>query len=359
MSISSSIILSQISDHRPCIVNLGISEKTKKRQKYVRTRAINDAAINIFREELSEIDISSLLNVNLFTDPNIDYNKFVKIITKNYDKHFPEKCVKFNKYKHKLSNWITSGILKSIEFRDKLYKRLKMCSSESDEYELLKHNLKIYNSYLNQCIRTAKKDFYYNEFSKYKNDIRKTWDTLKEVINKKTFKSDFPAIFLHDGVEITGSKNIADKFNEYFTEIGPKLARSIDTVSKAPFDSYLTTPSAASFNFTYISPADIVKIIRNLRPKSSAGYDNISTKLLKEIEHVISRPLNIIINQSLCTGIFPDKLKIAKVIPLYKKDDNKSFGNYRPISLLSSISKIFERVAFNQLYNYFTSNGLL
>ena len=60
---------------------------------------------------------------------------------------------------------------------------------------------------------------------------------------------------------------------------------------------------------------DIVKIIRNLRPKLSAGYDNISTKLLKEIEHVISRPLSIIINQSLCTGIFPDNLKIAKVIP--------------------------------------------
>ena len=79
----------------------------------------------------------------------------------------------------------------------------------------------------------------------------------------------------------------------------------------------------------------------------------------KEIEHVVSRPLSIIINQSLCTGIFPDKLKIAKVIPLFKKDDDKSFGNYRPISLLSSISKIFERVAFNQLYDYLTSNDLL
>ena len=89
------------------------------------------------------------------------------------------------------------------------------------------------------------------------------------------------------------------------------------------------------------------------------GYDNISTKLLKEIENDISRPLSIIINQSLCTGIFPDKLKIAKVIPLYKKDDDRSFGNYRPISLLSSKTKIFERVAFNQLYEYFTSNGLL
>ena len=102
-----------------------------------------------------------------------------------------------------------------------------------------------------------------------------------------------------------------------------------------------------------------MKIIRNLRPKSSAGHDNISTKLLKEIEHVVSRPLSIIIDQSLCTGIFPDILKIAKVIPLFKKDDDESFGNYRPISLLSSISKIFERVAFHQLYDYLTSNGLL
>ena len=68
---------------------------------------------------------------------------------------------------------------------------------------------------------------------------------------------------------------------------------------------------------------------------------------------------SLLINQSLCTGMFPDKLKIAKVIPLFKKDDNKSFGNYRPISLLSSISKIFERVAFNQIYDYLTSNGLL
>ena len=101
------------------------------------------------------------------------------------------------------------------------------------------------------------------------------------------------------------------------------------------------------------------KIIRNLKPKPSAGYDNISTKLFKEIENVISRPLSIFINQSLCTGIFRDKLKIAKVTPLYKKDDDRSFENYRPISLISSISKNFERVALNQLYGYFTSNGIL
>ena len=339
--------------------SVGISEHTTKQQKYVRTRVINGTAISNFKGELTEIDISSLLNANLATDPNTDYEKFEKIVTKTYDKHFPEKRVKFNKYKHKRSNWITSGILKSIEFRDKLYKRLKICSPDNGEYDILKHNLKIYNGYLNHCIRAAKKEFYHNEFNKHKNDIRKTWDTLKEIINKNTFKSDLPSRFIHEGTELIGPKNVADKFNEYFTEIGPKLAKSIDTANKAPFNHYLTTPCAASFNFVYTKPDDIEKIIRNLKPKSSAGYDNISTKLLKEIENVISRPLSIIINQSLCTGIFPDKLKIAKVIPLYKKDDVRSFGNYRPISLLSSISKIFERVAFNQLYDYLTSNGLL
>ena len=77
-----------------------------------------------------------------------------------------------------------------------------MCSPENSEYELLKYNLKIYNGYLNRCIRTAKKEFYHNEFNKYKNDIRKTWDTLKEMINKKTLKSDFPSCFVHEGVEI-------------------------------------------------------------------------------------------------------------------------------------------------------------
>ena len=100
----------------------------------------------------------------------------------------------------------------------------------------------------------------------------------------KRHKSDLPSRFIHEGTELIGPKNVADKFNEYFTEIGPKLAKSIDTANKAPFNHYLTTPCAASFNFIYTKPDDIEKITRNLKPKSSAGYDNISTKLLKEIK---------------------------------------------------------------------------
>ena len=122
------------------------------------------------------------------TDPNGSYQTFENLIQNTYERHFPPKRVKFNKYQHKLSNWITTGILKSIEFRDNLYKRLKLCPIDSPEYETYKHNLKMYQGYLNQCIRTAKKEYYVNEFTKYKNDIRKTWDTLKGIICKNKMK---------------------------------------------------------------------------------------------------------------------------------------------------------------------------
>ena len=161
------------------------------------------------------------------------------------------------------------------------------------------------------------------------------------------------------GQQISGDKNIADKFNEYFTQIGPSLANSIDIAIMATFDTYLKKPNSSSFQFQYTDAPSVQKIINNLKPKSSAGHDNISSKLLRHMGEIVAYPLSIIINQSLCTGVFTNRLKLAKVIPLYKKDDNKSFGNYRPISLLSSLSKVFEKIVFDQLYGYLISDGLL
>ena len=83
---------------------------------------------------------------------------------------------------------------KSIEFRDKLYKRLKSCPQDSPEHNRMEYNLKTYNGYLKQCIRTAKREYYVHVFTKYKNNTRKTWDTLKDIINTKKSKSDFPLI---------------------------------------------------------------------------------------------------------------------------------------------------------------------
>ena len=103
----------------------------------------------------------------------------------------------------------------------------------------------------------------------------------------------------------------------------------------------------------------VLDVIKQLKTKDSAGNDKISSKLLKQMAPIIHSILRLIINQSINTGIFPDQLKLAIVKPLFKnKGDNMTFGNYRPISLLSTISKVFERIIFNQLYKYMDSNSL-
>ena len=86
--------------------------------------------------------------------------------------------------------------------------------------------------------------------------------------------------------------------------------------------------------------------------------DGISPVLLKHIKHEISKPVTLILNQCLTTGIFPDKLKIAKVVPIYKSDDENIFNNYRPISILPALSKVFEKIVFNQTYAYFDDHNL-
>ena len=92
---------------------------------------------------------------------------------------------------------------------------------------------------------------------------------------------------------------------------------------------------------------------------SNAGYDQISSNLLKRINEYIHKPLTLIVNQSLSSGIFPNKLKIAKVIPIFKKDDTHLLNNYRPISLLPTISKVFEKVVQEQLTEFLNVNKLL
>ena len=93
--------------------------------------------------------------------------------------------------------------------------------------------------------------------------------------------------------------------------------------------------------------------------KTSAGHDKISCIILKEIKDIIAQPLSLLVNQAFNTGVFPSKLKLAKVIPLFKKGDKTSIENYRPISLLPCMSKVLEKIINIQLFDYFQSNNLL
>ncbi len=114
------------------------------------------------------------------------------------------------------------------------------------------------------------------------------------------------------------------------------------------FTDYLKRKITTELKFTNVNKETVIQIIDKIKQKTSCGFDVISTKLVKQIKLITVDPLTAIINPMLNTGIFPDLLKIAKISPIYKKDDEIQFSNYRPISLPPAISKIFENVISTQ-----------
>ena len=198
-------------------------------------------------------------------------------------------------------------------------------------------------------------------FQAQKTDLKKSWGILNEALNRNKEKIDLPSEFIYKNKTITDAIEIANSFNEYFANIGPNLSKKIDPPvnSTTTYKSYLTDPTDFRFQFRRISELEVRTAIDNLENKTSCGCDGISNKLLKLIKNEISKPITLIVNQSLKTGIFPKAFKIAKVKPIYKKGDKADLNNYRPISLLPTISKIFERVIHTQLYKYLSDNKLL
>ena len=101
------------------------------------------------------------------------------------EKHLSYKLVEFNKYKHKGNKWITNGIIKSLKFRDKLYKEMRSLNTNSPSYATIKQNLTVYNQLLKKLIREAKTIYYNNEFNQNRSNMRKMWNTISEIIHKQ------------------------------------------------------------------------------------------------------------------------------------------------------------------------------
>ena len=180
-TVTAGIILSTISDHFPSFISLNIKRTSPKIPKFVTiSRYTSEAVQNIRRDLISE-NISLKICPTQENNPNLMYDIFENCITKIKQKHMPCISVKFKKHKHKLSNWISYGILHSIKFRDRLYKQLKSTQVDTPEYLSLKINLQNYNKVLKQSIRAAKQAHYYDIFNEHGNNIQKTWTSIKKI----------------------------------------------------------------------------------------------------------------------------------------------------------------------------------
>jgi hypothetical protein len=314
--------------------------------------------MNNFKNSKLFTQLHGKLNKDLTADPNENYDILEQTIIDAKSKHLPEKSIRFNKYKHKKTNWITTGILISIKHKDKLYKKLRQMEPNSNTYDTAKTNYKAYDKLLKTNIRIAKKMYYSKCLQNNKGNIKETWKTINSIIGRTRKNRDIPEYFNIDAVKMKDNHVIAREFNSFFVDIGPSTAEKIKQPPNKHYTQFLNKQIHSKLNFQLVEQEEVETLIDNLQPKTSSGHDNISSKLLKTIKTELVKSLTLIINQSINTGIFPSKLKLAKVIPIYKKDDKALLNNYRPISLLPAISKIFEKVMHNQLHNYFKLNSL-
>ena len=152
--------------------------------------------------------------------------------------------------------------------------------------------------------------------------------------------------------------NIANCFNNFFVDIGPKLASNIKHTGKDYYE-YLDEPTQKCLFMNPVVADEVIKIISKFDQNKSPGHDDIGNFIVKKVAKSIAEPLANIFNLSLSTGSVPEQLKIAKVIPIYKKENVEIFSNYRPVSVLPCFSKILERLVFNRCINYINKYNLL
>ena len=326
--------------------------------KYITIKTNTDEARKLFKETFINKRVFEHLDTDIhIADPNQNYNVLENALTESYSACFPERVVRFNKKKHKKTLWITAGILKSINHRNKLYKNLKQTQIDAINYVAKKANFNQYRNRLNKTIALAKRMYYKHIFDQFKYDMKKTWAILSDILNRKAI-NPLPDMMTIQGHECSDKKVIAEQFNIFFATMGMQNVHRDNVHDRHSFRNYLTHQTETNFSFHMIDNNATVRMIKSMKMSQSKGHDGISSELIKLINTDISSSITVIINQSLTSGIFPDKLKIAKVTPIFKKGSKKLICNYRPISVLPVISKVFETVLQEQLTEYFTTNNL-
>ena len=150
-----------------------------------------------------------------------------------------------------------------------------------------------------------------------------------------------------NGLQKCSSKAIAICFGEFYSQLGSSLADKISP-SKIDIETYIKRihRNENSMFMNYTNKDEIESVVKSLPNKVSSGHDQISNNLLKQLSCSISYPLEIIFNQSIQQGLFPMLIKKVEVIPLYKGNDREDVVNYRPISLLITISKLLEKIVY-------------
>ena len=341
------IVETIISDHFPIILTCGLSGVLSTPCPEVLGRKISHETTEAFRCRLANI----FINFTEIETADAAVEFFCTTIESEIDNFYP--VSRKNRKTTPLRPWITDQLLQKINRKNYLYK------------EYLKHktaaNLWIFKqcrNHLKNAIRNAKRRYYQDLINKNKDNAKRSWQILKEVIGRSENKTCvIKQLHLNDGQITSDPGKVATALNDFFSSVGTVINQSVPVSATDP-TSYIDTNVLGT---CFLHPVNCDMMLAFLMEiKDSGGTANpISTKILKLMAPVVIGPHCHIVNLCFQAGYFPDRLKVSTITPIFKKGSKLDPGNYRPISVLSPLSKLIEKCIKERLLDFIENRNLL
>ena len=284
------------------------------------------------------------------------FSEFYLKLTNICSKHITvEKTLRSRRYKFD-KPWISTGIAKSCKIKNKSHNAwIKSRGTNSESFH--KAEYKSYRSKLRKIIRLSETNYFKSKFTKTCGNIKKAWSVIN-VSRCKKKASKFPSFFDVNESIISNRRIICSEFNNHFTNMAKNLNKTkYSNITPPVFNTFLNkNPLSSCIYLSPITGEEIEAIIKKLDDYKSNDF---SPKLLKHLLIPFSRSLSYLFNSCMLTGVFPDELKVAKVIPLFKTGNRSDMSNYRPISILPTLFKIFEKIIYKRFYKFFEDNDII
>lgn len=341
-----SIIFKQnITDHFPTMLLLKFGKKVENKRiplsfkKYINYKKIkqdlqNEKWTEIYNSE--DVDhIAQLLTSKLQATMEIN-----------------TKLVKIKRADNIRKEWITPALVKSINKKNEMYK--KCVKYPYDEQLLAEY--KTYKNKLIHLVQKAKKEYYSLKITQNKNNSQNLWQTVNKMCNKKQNQNSTDKIINENNKILLNKYDIANAFVDYYSELGARYAKQINVPLN--YDENNRTLEN-SFFLRQTNTAEVKNTIKLLKLRKSPGYDNIRSEVLKQVADEIAEPLTYIFNKSITKGQFPRIFKFGLIKPLHKGGDPTEMSNYRPISVISNIAKVYEKILKSRFVKYIEKYQIL
>ena len=349
----STILIYDMPNHLPILAMLKQTRLLNTSPVTFESRCLNDNKLKDVNNKLIHIDWIGVLTG---TTSNEKFNQFSETVERVLDSMAPIKTVRISAKRQLVEPWMTRGLEIASQNKMRLYKKAIAADCTDEDLARYKQHRNTYNSLKNRLRR----DFYHSRCISYRQNAKTLWSLITNTIKKVKHKDSIIPYITVNGLKQYHPKSIANSFGEFYSNLGPRLASQIipGTTSMSTYlDKIPKHLRSMALRSTTVMEVDT--LIKQLPNKTSHGYESISNVMLKALRTSIAFPLCHIFNSSLAEGIFPEWMKRAEVIPLYKGKDMDIMINCRPISLLITLSKLLEKIMYLRLYSYLEKNQLL